>query len=31
MLKFVDVKQETPEKRNTDKRKGDLMKSIKNT
>ena len=24
MLKFVDVKQETPEKRNTDKRKGDF-------
>ena len=31
MLQFVDVKQETPEKRNTNKRKKILMKFIKIT
>ena len=29
MLQFVDLKQETPEKRGTDKKKVILMKSIK--
>ena len=28
MLQFVDVKQETPEKRNTKKRKGDFKENI---
>ena len=31
MLKFVDLKQETPEKRDTVKEKVILMKFIKNT
>ena len=29
MLKFVDVRQETPEKRNTDQRKGDFNEIYK--
>ena len=29
MLKFVDLKQETPEKRKTDKRKGDFNEIYK--
>ena len=29
MLQFVDLKQETPEKRNTDKRKGDFNEIYK--
>ena len=31
MLKFIDLKQETPEKRGTEKRKGDFNEIYKNT